>query len=279
MATTTAEQAGRVADKPPWRPAFLRPYRYYLLRYSRTWRGTLTSSFLYPVLYLLAMGVGLGHLVDTHLAAHGETARLGGVGYVEFIAPGLLVATAMQWGTNESMYPVMGGLKWLKTYHALLATPVEVKDIVTAHMAWVATRVALSSAVFLLVIACFGDIVSPFAVLCLPVAVLTGLAFAAPVAAFTATQDSDSGLALMYRLGIVPLFLFSGTFFPISQLPGWVQAIARLTPLYHAVTLSRALMLGEVSGIDDLGHVFYLVVMAAIGAVLARKAFTRRLVV
>ncbi len=260
-------------------PGFVRPYRYFALRYRRTWRGTLTSSILYPVLYLLAMGLGLGHLVNSHLASHGGDARLGGVGYVQFLAPGLLVSTAMQWGTNESMYPVMGGLKWLRTYHALVATPVEVEDLVVGHLAWVATRVAASSAIFLAVVAAFGDAVSPLAVLALPVAVLTALAFAAPIAAFTATQENDSLLPLVYRMCVVPLFLFSGTFFPIGQLPGWLQAVARLTPLYHGVALARALVLGGGAPADLAGHAAYLLAMALAGSLAAVRAFSRRLVV
>jgi lipooligosaccharide transport system permease protein len=262
-----------------WRPHFVQPYRYFALRYRRTWRGTLTTSILYPVLYLLAMGIGLGHLVDAHLAGHGGTARLGGVDYVKFIAPGLLVSTAMQTGTNESMYPVMAGLKWLKTFHALLATPIEVKDVLHAHLAWLATRVAASSAIFLAVLAAFGDVGSPLAILSIPVAVLTALAFAAPVTAFTATQDTDGALSFVYRMTIVPLFLFSGTFFPIAQLPGWIQVAARLTPLYHGVALGRELVLGHGSVVDGLGHVAYLIAMTAVGLLLARTAFHRRVVV
>lgn len=271
MATAAAPLSG-------WRPGFVRPYRYFALRYRRTWRGTLTTSILYPILYLLAIGVGLGHLVNTHLGSSGGFGRLGGVSYVAFLAPGLLVSTAMQWGTNESMYPVMAGLKWLKTYHALLATPIEVKDLVHAHLAWVATRTAGSAAVFLAVVAAFGDLTSPLAGLALPVAVLTAVAFAAPIAAFTATQENDSALPLVYRMCVVPLFLFSGTFFPISLLPGWVQVVCRLTPLYHAVALARALSLGHV-GADAAAHLAYLVVLALLGALLARRTFHKRLVI
>jgi lipooligosaccharide transport system permease protein len=261
------------------RPGWLRPYRYFALRYKRTWRGTLTSSILYPILYLLAMGLGLGHLVNDHLQAAHQTGRLGGVGYVQFLAPGLLVASAMQWGTNESMYPVMGGLKWLKTYHAILATPVRVKDVVNGHLAWVASRVGGACALFLAVLAAFGDVRSPLGALVVPVGVLTGLAFSAPVAAFTATQTNDGALPVLYRLGTVPLFLFSGTFFPLSQLPGWLQVVARLTPLYHGVALSRSLVLGHVPVLDDLGHAAYLLAMLVVGVALARRSFNRRLVV
>lgn len=260
-------------------PGFVRPYRYFALRYSRTWRGTLTTSILYPILYLLAMGIGLGHLVNSHLAHTGSTGRLGGVGYVEFIAPGLIVSTAMQWGTNESMYPVMAGLKWVRTYYALIATPIEVRDIVHAHLAWVATRVAASTAIFLAVLACFGDVTSPYAALALPVAVLTAVAFAAPIAAFTATQDNDQALPLIYRLCIVPLFLFSGTFFPISLLPGFVQVACWITPLYHGVALARGLVLGRFSLLELCAHAAYLLAMALAGTLWARATFLRRLVV
>jgi lipooligosaccharide transport system permease protein len=269
---------GARAERARWRPAFIRPYQYFALAYRRTWRGTLTTSFLEPVLYLLAMGIGLGHLVNHHLASRGQASRLGGVGYVAFIAPGVIVATAMQTATNASMYPVMAGIKWLRTFQAMLATPVEVRDVLYGHLAWVATRVALNAAIFLGILACFGDVYSPLAALVLPLTVLTGLAFSAPVTAFTALQDSDSGLALMYRLGIVPLFLFSGTFFPITQLPGWLQLVARITPLYHAVALSRALVLGRIGLASSLEHVAYLVVMSAVGIFVARRCFHRRLV-
>ncbi|MGH9298473.1 MAG: ABC transporter permease [Acidimicrobiales bacterium] len=261
------------------KPGLIRPYRYFALSYRRTWRGSVTTTFIEPVLYLLAMGIGLGHLVNSHLSSRGQTGRLGGVGYVAFIAPGVIVATAMQTATNASMYPVMAGIKWLKTFHAMLATPVRVRDVLHGHLAWVATRVALGAASFLVVLACFGDVFSPLAVLVLPVSVLTGLAFAAPVTAFTVAQENDSGLSLLYRLGIVPLFLFSGTFFPISQLPGWLQLAARATPLYHAVALSRALVLGRLDVVPACGHLLYLVAMFALGLLLSRRGFERRLVV
>jgi lipooligosaccharide transport system permease protein len=236
-------------------------------------------SFLWPVLYLLAMGVGLGHLVDGHLAVAGGYRRLGGVSYTDYVGPGVLVASAMQWGANESMYPVMGGLKWLKTYHAMLATPIETADIVRAHLAWVATRASVSASIFVGVLGVFGDVLSPLAVLAVPAAVLTAVAFAGLLTAFTATQSNDAGLTMIYRLGIVPLFLFSGTFFPISQLPGWLEVAARATPLYHAVSLSRAFVLGQSVGLDLAAHAAYLIVMALVGYMLALKAFRRRLVV
>jgi lipooligosaccharide transport system permease protein len=259
------------------RRAAWRVYGYMLLRYKRTWRGTLTTSFLYPVLYLLAMGVGLGHLVDAHLALSGSLSRLGGVSYVQFIAPGLLAATSMQMAANEAMYPVMHGLKWVRSYHAMIAAPIPVRSVQLGHLAWIATRLITSATIFLCVLAVFGDIKSPLAVLALPCAVLTGLAFAAPIMAFTATQENDNAFSLLYRMGIIPLFLFSGTFFPLSQLPGFLQVIARATPLYHGVALCRGLVLGDLGAGAATAHVAYLIALLLIGVAAGGVTFQRRL--
>ncbi|MGH9172087.1 MAG: ABC transporter permease [Acidimicrobiales bacterium] len=263
-----------------------RVYGYMLLRYKRTWRGTLTSSFLYPVLYLLSMGLGLGHLVDQHLtsgtaAAAGQAAsglaRLGGVSYVQFIAPGLLVATSMQMGTNEATYPVMRGVKWDRTYFAMISAPIPIREIQYGHLAWIATRLAAGACVFLCVIAAFGDVESPLAILAVPTAVLTGLAFAAPMMAFAAAQENDNSFTLTYRMAIMPMFLFSGTFFPLSQLPQWLQVVAVLTPLYHGVQLSRGLVLGNIGWASAAAHVAYLLALVVIGILAGRRSFRLRL--
>ncbi|MGD0081949.1 MAG: ABC transporter permease [Acidimicrobiales bacterium] len=254
-----------------------RVYGYMLLRYKRTWRGTLTTSFLYPLLYLVAMGVGLGHLVDRHLTGGAGLSRLGGFTYVQFIAPGLLAATAMQMGESESTYPVMSGVKWDRTYFAMVSSPIRVRDIQVGHLAWIATRLTVAATVFLAIIAAFGDVHSWWAILAMPCAVLTGLAFAAPMTAFSASQENDHAFAIIYRMAIIPLFLFSGTFFPLSQLPGWLQVIASLTPLYHGVTLCRGLVLGRLGLAEGLVHVAYLGALVVIGLAWGRRTYTRRL--
>src|SRR6202043_528667 len=213
----------RTAGAPPW----LRAMRYWTYQYKRTWRGSVTTRFLYPVLYLAAMGLRVGSLVNHH--AH----HVGGVRYVDFLAPGMLAATAMQIGGNEAMYPVMAAIKWLRTYFAMLATPLTVIDVLVGHLAWIALRLVMVTSIYLLIMAAFGTVHSALAILALPVGVLTGLAFAAPIAAFAAAQQNDTGFTTIYRFGLIPLFLFSGTFFPIDQLPGWLQPIAEATPLYH----------------------------------------------
>jgi lipooligosaccharide transport system permease protein len=256
-----------------------RVYGYMLLRYKRTWRGTLTTSFLYPLLYLLAMGLGLGHLVDQHLAGAGSSglARLGGETYVQFIAPGLLAATAMQMGYNESTYPVMHGVKWDRVYFAMISTPISVRSVQIGHLAWIATRLATAAAIFLGIIAAFGDVRSFWAVLAVPAAVLTGLAFSALMTAFSASQETDNAFSLVYRMGVIPLFLFSGTFFPLSQLPSWLQLLARLTPLYHGVALCRGLVLGNLGLADGLAHAGYLLAMVAVGVAWGRRTYPARM--
>ncbi|HTZ08438.1 MAG TPA: ABC transporter permease [Acidimicrobiales bacterium] len=254
-------------------PAWFRAMRYWVAQYRRTWRGSVTTSFLYPVLYLAAMGVGLGSLVNHHVRSVGGEER-----YLDFLAPGFLASTAMQIGGNEAMYPVMAAMKWLRTYFAMLATPLDVLDILFGHLAWIALRLTMVCAIYLLVMAAFGTVHSALAVLALPVGVLTGMAFAAPIAAFAATQTNDSAFTTIYRLGLIPLFLFSGTFFPIGQLPGWLQPVAQATPLYHGVALCRGLVAGRIGAGPALAHLAYLVVLTGVGVALATTTYRRRLV-
>jgi lipooligosaccharide transport system permease protein len=250
---------------PPW----VRSMRYWMYQYKRTWRGSITTSFLYPVLYLSAMGLGFGSLVKH---------PVGGVRFLDFLAPGLLASTAMQIGGNEAMYPVMAAIKWLRTYFAMLATPLTVVDVLVGHLAWIALRLVMVTSIYLLIMTAFGTVHSVLAVFAIPVGVLTGLAFAAPIAAFAAAQQNDTGFTTIYRFGLIPLFLFSGTFFPIALLPGWLQPIAQATPLYHGVELCRGLVLGHVGPLAAAAHVGYLVGLVAIGLVLAMGTFRRRLV-
>ncbi len=253
-------------------PMWLRAAGYWGYQYRRTWRSSVVTSFLIPVLYLAAMGIALGSLIDKH--SHG----VDGVSYVAYLAPGLLAGTCMQIGTNDATYPVMGAIKWMRTYLAQLASPLEVYDVLLGHLAWIAARLAIVVSIYLAVMAAFGVVYSPWAIAALPAAVLTGLAFAAPVSAFAATQDKDSSFSTLYRFAIIPMFLFSGTFFPISQLPAWLQAVAYATPLYHGVALCRDLTLGQVAW-SDVGHVAYLCACVVIGYMAGRRTFASRLVV
>ena len=172
----------------------------------------------------------------------------------------------------------MGSIKWHRTYHAQLATPLRVVDLLAGHLLFVVMRLTISVSVFLAIMLAFGAIGSPWAVLAMPVAVLTGMAHATPIFAFAAKQDNDSGFAMLFRFGIVPLFLFSGTFFPVSQLPDVLQLIAYVTPLWNGVTLCRDLSLGEPDLTSALVHIGVLVAWTVAGFVVASRVFDKRLV-
>jgi lipooligosaccharide transport system permease protein len=246
---------------------------YWAYAFRRLWRGSVATNFFYPVLYLAAMGVGLGSLIDHHVHT------VAGVTYLHFIGPGLLAGSVMQVSVNESTYPVMSGIKWDKTHYAMLATPLTVKDIVRGHLAWICVRIAIVSTVFLCVLSGFGIVSSWWALLALPAAILLSLGIAAPVMAFAATQENEVGFNALYRLGVIPLFLFSGTFYPITLLPGWLHPVAYATPLYHGVDLERGLVLGRIGVAGPLEDLLYLSFFAVLGYLLSVRNFEKRLVI
>ncbi len=241
--------------------------------YKGVWRGSVFSSFVNPFLYLIAMGMFLGSLVDE------QTGGIAGVSYLEFLAPGLLAATAMQAGAGDSAWPVLAGIKWQRTYLAALASPLNSRDLVIGHLAWVATRVALVSVIYVVVAAVLGAMPLVSGLLAVIPAVLTGLAFAGFVSWFSATLEDGIGLTNLFRFGIMPLFLFSGTFFEISRLPDWMEPIAYLTPLWHGVELTRAVALGTEPPLGRVGHAAILIALIVIGTALAVRQFEKRLVV
>ncbi len=250
-----------------------RQFDHWRVRWRRTWRGSAVTSFVLPILYLLAMGVGLGAYVDEG----GGRESLGGVDYLDFIAPGLLATAVMQTAVGASTWPVMGAIKWDKTYFAMIASPLRTRDVLVGNLGFVAARLAMSAAVFWLVLWGFGVLVMPWAMLAVPVAIVVGMAHATPLFALSAWLERETGFMLVYRVGVVPMFLFSGAFFPISQLPGLVQWLAQALPLYHGVELIRGLTLGRPDLLADGAHVAYLLVWCVLGFVLADRAFARRL--
>ena len=153
------------------------------VQYRRTFRSSVFTSFLTPLLFLTAMGIGLGGYVNAS-----STAALGGVSYLQFLAPGLLVATSMQSAAFEATFPIIGGLNWQRTFHAMYATPLSPRDIAYGNLLWTAFRLTLIATVFTIIVVLMGAAYSPAIVLGIPIAVLTGMSFAAPIAAFSATQ-------------------------------------------------------------------------------------------
>ena len=245
------------------------------VQYRRTYRSSLFSSFLSPLMFLAAMGIGLGTYVD-----RSGNDLLGELSYLEFLAPGLLAATVMQAAAFESTFPIIGGLQWNKTFHAMYATPIRPRDVALGNLAWIAIRMGVIASVFTLVIALFGAAHSPLVLLAIPAAVLTGMAFAGPIAAFSATQRTMAKFNAIFRFGITPLFLFSGTFFPIESLPAFLQPVAWISPLYHGVELTRGLALGTAGQepLIALVHVVVLAALAVAGAAAAVVTVERRLV-
>jgi lipooligosaccharide transport system permease protein len=249
-----------------------REFRYHLTNYRRTWRGSAMSSVLGPLMYLTAMGVGLGTLVNRHGTAH-----LHGHTYLVFIAPGLLATTAMQCAIFESTYPVLGGVKWKRNYFGALHTPLGAGSLMAGHLAYITFRVASTTLAYLAVMAAFGAVHSPLVLLAWPGAVLTGTAFAAPVMAWSITRTRDTAFNVVFRFVMIPLFLFSGTFYPISQLPAGVRPIAYATPLWHGVDLCRTLTLGTATPGMTALHVGYLLAVTGAGLAVARITYRRRL--
>ena len=260
------------APTAPWRLI----YEYHLRVYRRTWRGSLTTKVLAPFFFLLSMGIGLGSLVNR--SAGGIQVGDRTVPYLLFVVPAILAVTAMTTAMGESSWPVLGAIKFFGGYDAMLATPAEVIDILKAHCAYVLTQVTLAASLFVAVAGALGGFESWSALWCLPVAVLVGLAFTTPVTAYSARLEDDGGFNVLFRLGQTPLMLFSGTFFPIGQLPSWLQPVAWVTPLWHGVEAERALALGTGSLLGVLGHLLALAGFAALGWWLAVRSLRKRLV-
>jgi lipooligosaccharide transport system permease protein len=267
-------RGGAPPARPTWRAA-LATYEHAWLLYRRTWRGSIFGNFAQPVLFLVAMGIGLGSFVD---AGTGNQA-LGGVPYLQWLAPALLVSTVMQGSVFEATFPVLAGFHWVRRFHAMYATPLTPHAIAAGQLAWIVTRATLVGATFMVVVVLFGAAATPGILLTVPVGALTALAFAGPIAAYMSSQRDTTAFNSIWRFGITPLFLFSGTFFPIEQLPEQIRWIAWILPLWHGVDLGRSCALGTV--MDDpavqLAHLVILSTFAIGGVIATFIAFRRRL--
>jgi lipooligosaccharide transport system permease protein len=239
--------------------------------YRSVWRGTIFMTFVSPVMFLAAMGLGVGDLVDS------GARRVEGLTYLVFVAPGLMVASAMQAAVMESLWPIMGAMKWFGAYRAIVNTPVAPGELQRGYVLWQGCKAALSATAFLIVAAILGGVPSVVGILAIPATVLTAVAFAAPMTAFSAAQETDFAFPLIMRLFVLPLFLFSGTFFAVDQLPDWIQPLSYVSPLWHGVELARAATTNSVDLLDSLGHIAVLVAMIVVGLAWGRRTFARRL--
>lgn len=245
-----------------------------IIAYRRTWRGTVITSFVNPVFFLAAMGVGLGSLVDA------GSGRQLSIPFLTFVASGLMAANAMQNGASDGAFPVMAGVLWRKNFHGTITTPLGPADIIWGRLIWGVGRLLFVLLVFIVIAVLFGALEFGPALAAIPPAVLTGIAFTTAITAWTLTQKDGRSLSTLFRFLIVPLFLFSGTFFPISQLPDWIEPVAYATPLFHGVELVRKIALpgiDEITAIPLWIHLGYLLVMAAAGVYLSIRFLDRRI--
>ena len=242
------------------------------LVYKRLWHRSIAFGFLQPILFLTAMGIGVGALMSRQ-----DLSAFGGVPYIDWIGPGLLSAMAMQTATFESTYPIMNKIMWGRNYEAMLSTPLTTRSLVIGELFWVGFRIGTLATVFLVVLTLFEIVRSPFAVLAIPVAMLIGTAFSSCLVAFTATQKNDVGFSALFRFVINPLFLFSGTFFPLANLPDAIEWVAWLTPLFHGVELIRGLVLHNLDLAAAPIHLAYLLTMLGIGVLLADRNLRKRM--
>jgi lipooligosaccharide transport system permease protein len=239
-----------------------------LLVYRRSWM-IIFSGVFEPLFYLLSIGLGIGSLIDD-ITVNGHT-----VDYAAFVAPGLLASAAMNGAIYESTMNVFFKLKHAKTYDAILATPLGVPDVALGEIGFSLLRGSIYGVAFLVVASIMGLILSPWAVLALPAAVLIGFGFAAGGMAATSYMRSWQDVEVV-QLVVLPLFLFSATFYPLSTYPPTAQLLVRVTPLYQGVALLRGLTLGDVHW-SLLGHAAYLGVMGVVGVAVATRRLGRLL--
>ncbi len=235
----------------------------------RTWL-LFVSGFFEPFFYLFSIGVGLGSLVGGVVTDSGTE-----LSYQEFVAPALLAAAAMNGAVYDAVFNLFFKLRYLKLYDAVLATPLSVADVAVGETAWALLRGASSSAAFLGVMGVFGLIGSWWALLALPAAVLIGFAFAAVGLAATSFMRGVQDFEFV-QLAVLPLFLFSTTFYPLATYPGAVQVVVRCTPLYHGIELVRGLTTGEV-GWSLLGNAAYLLGMGLLGLAVGARRLSKLL--
>jgi len=239
-----------------------------LLVYRRTWM-VIVSGFFEPLFYLLSIGLGLGALVGA-VPFGGQV-----VPYTAFVAPALMASSAMNGAIYDSTMNIFYKLREARTYDAILATPIGVSDVAVGEIGWALIRGAIYATTFLLVMFVLGFVQSPLAILALPAAILIGFAFAGVGMAATTFmrtwQDMD-----MVQLVILPLFLFSATFYPLDTYPDAVRLLVQLTPLYHGVDLIRSLTTGIV-GPGILVHIAYLAIMGFVGLAITSRRLERLL--
>ncbi|GAB3754596.1 ABC transporter permease [Zhihengliuella somnathii] len=252
---------------------------YFAEHQLRTMRSYLSVIVAYsvghPLLYLVAMGVGLASLVDAN--GGGD---FGGVDYLVFLVPALLASGTFVAASNEFTWPIMDGFKWRRVYHGPLVSPLEPWQIAAGHTLAVALRLFAQSLVYFLIVAAFGAVPSGFGFLAVATSTLAGLAIGTPLMAYAATiREEKAQFVMIQRFGVMPLMLFSGTFFPLTSLPFFLQWIGWISPLWHASEIGRVFTYGYDEPLWlSIVHVVYLAGLAAGGLLVAFRTYYNRLV-
>jgi ABC-type polysaccharide/polyol phosphate export permease len=256
-----------------WGAWYVAEHRFRVMRsYLQT---VLLTGIGNPLVYLFAMGVGLASLVDANL---GQGA-IDGVGYLVFVAPALLCTAAITVATEEFTYPIMLGYKWNPVFFGMNASPLRPGQIIDGVVISVLVRIVLTCLLYYLFLLLFGAVPDAGGWVAVAVAVLTGLAFGAVLMGYTSTLTEDTGqLAMVMRFVVLPMTLFSGTFFPLTQLPISLQWIGWISPLWHGTELARVFSYGYAEPIWlTFLHVAYLALLFAVGWAWARRIAVRRL--
>ncbi|HET9349330.1 MAG TPA: ABC transporter permease [Arthrobacter sp.] len=247
----------------------------HVLRVMKSYGWTIVMSGVgQPVAYLFAMGVGLATLVDTN-----SEAAFGGVSYLTFIAPALLISAAVMTAANEFTFPVMDGFKWRRVYYGPHASPLTPEQIALGQVIAVTVRFLVQSAIYFVVVALFGAAPSGWGWVSILVACLAGLAFGLPLMAYAASIKNDKGqFAMVMRFIVMPLFLFSGTFFPLDTLPLAVRWIGWISPIWHGTELGRVFSYGyQEPPLLTIVHLVFLLVLTVVGWVLTKRQFIKRM--
>ena len=256
---------------------------YFAEHWLRTMRGygwtVMMTAVGTPLVYLFAMGVGLATLIDANTGASLGGGSGAGLPYLVFVAPALLATAGIMVASEENTYSVMSGFKWRRTYYGPNASPLSSAQLVNGHSLGVLFRLLLTTGLYYLFLLLFGAVPEPAGWLMIFTAALGGMAFGLPLMAYASSIVEDKGqFAMVQRFVVMPLFLFSGTFFPLASMPWAVQWIGWISPLWHSTELGRVLSYGyaEPAWLTAV-HVLYLAVLAAAGWVLARRNYSRRL--
>jgi lipooligosaccharide transport system permease protein len=256
---------------------------YFAEHWLRTMRGygwtVMMTAVGTPLVYLFAMGVGLATLIDANTGASLGGGSGAGLPYLVFVAPALLATAGIMVASEENTYSVMSGFKWRRTYYGPNASPLSSAQLVNGHSLGVLFRLLLTTGLYYLFLLLFGAVPEPAGWLMIFTAALGGMAFGLPLMAYASSIVEDKGqFAMVQRFVVMPLFLFSGTFFPLASMPWAVQWIGWISPLWHSTELGRVLSYGyaEPAWLTAL-HVLYLAVLAAAGWVLAKRNYSRRL--